>query len=68
MLLTLCFSIEFPYLVFLMSGGHCQLAVVRGVDDFVLLGSQLDDSPGIAFDKVCIAVVLDLILGTIVQR
>ncbi|XP_038077596.1 probable tRNA N6-adenosine threonylcarbamoyltransferase, mitochondrial [Patiria miniata] len=45
-------KIEFPYLVLLVSGGHCLLAVARGVDDFLLLGSTLDNAPGEAFDKV----------------
>lgn len=44
--------VEFPYLVLLVSGGHCQLAVVRAIDDFVLLGQTIDDAPGEALDKV----------------
>ncbi|KAL8620458.1 hypothetical protein ACOMHN_048391 [Nucella lapillus] len=44
--------VDFPFLVLLASGGHCLLAVARGVSDFLLLGSCLDDSPGDAFDKV----------------
>ncbi|KAH8026742.1 hypothetical protein HPB51_024241 [Rhipicephalus microplus] len=44
--------VEFPYLVLLASGGHCQLAVVRAIDDFVLLGQTIDDAPGEALDKV----------------
>lgn len=44
--------VEFPFLVLLISGGHSLLAVVRGVDDFLLLGKGLDDAPGEAFDKV----------------
>ncbi|XP_064454667.1 tRNA N6-adenosine threonylcarbamoyltransferase, mitochondrial-like isoform X2 [Ornithodoros turicata] len=44
--------VEFPYLVLLVSGGHCQLAVVQGVGDFLLLGQTLDDAPGEAFDKL----------------
>lgn len=43
--------VDFPFLVLLASGGHCLLAVARGVSDFLLLGSCLDDSPGEAFDK-----------------
>lgn len=45
-------SIEFPFLVLLISGGHCLLAIARDVDDFVLLGESLNDAPGEAFDKV----------------
>ena len=48
------YRVTFPYLVLLISGGHCLLAVVRDVDDFLLLGKGLDDAPGDAFDKVLI--------------
>lgn len=44
--------VDFPFLVLLISGGHCLLAVARGISDFLLLGHGLDDSPGEAFDKV----------------
>ncbi|KAL5006714.1 hypothetical protein ScPMuIL_015520 [Solemya velum] len=44
--------VEFPFLVFLVSGGHCLLALVEGVSKFLLLGHSLDESPGDAFDKV----------------
>ncbi|GFO10097.1 tRNA n6-adenosine threonylcarbamoyltransferase [Plakobranchus ocellatus] len=44
-------KIEFPFLVLLASGGHCLLAVAKGIDDFELLGSSLDTAPGEAFDK-----------------
>lgn len=45
-------SIEFPFLVLLISGGHCLLAIVQDVDDFLLMGQSLNDAPGEAFDKV----------------
>jgi Metal-dependent proteases with possible chaperone activity len=45
-------QVEFPFLVLLISGGHCLLAVVQSVDNFLLLGQSLDDAPGEAFDKV----------------
>lgn len=44
-------DVEFPYLLLLVSGGHCQLLVVRSADDFELLGTTLDDAVGEAFDK-----------------
>ncbi len=43
---------EFPYLMLLVSGGHCQFLIVKGADDFTRLGSTIDDAPGEAFDKV----------------
>jgi len=41
----------FPYLVLLVSGGHSQLLEARGVGDYTLLGTTLDDAVGEAFDK-----------------
>ena len=41
----------FPYLMLLVSGGHCQFLLVRGTDDFTRLGGTIDDAPGEAFDK-----------------
>lgn len=45
-------DIEFPYLLMLASGGHCQILLVRGVGKYELIGQTLDDSAGEAFDKV----------------
>ena len=42
----------FPFLTLLVSGGHCQLLLSRGVGDHVVLGSTLDDALGEAYDKV----------------
>ncbi len=44
-------DLSFPYLVLLVSGGHCQFLVVRGPDDYARLGGTIDDAPGEAFDK-----------------
>lgn len=45
-------SLQFPFLVLLISGGHCLLAVAHSVDKFSLLGESIDDAPGEAFDKM----------------
>nr|XP_021527688.1 probable tRNA N6-adenosine threonylcarbamoyltransferase, mitochondrial isoform X2 [Aotus nancymaae] len=45
-------KVEFPFLVLLISGGHCLLALVQGVSDFLLLGKSLDIAPGDMLDKV----------------
>jgi len=45
-------SLEFPFLVLLVSGGHCLLAVAENVNKFWLLGDSIDDAPGEAFDKM----------------
>jgi len=42
---------QFPYLLFLASGGHTQIVAVRGIGDYVRLGTTLDDAIGEAFDK-----------------
>jgi len=38
--------------VLLLSGGHCLLAIVKKVNEFLLLGQSIDDAPGEALDKV----------------
>lgn len=45
-------GVPYPYLMLLVSGGHCQFLLVRGTDDFSRLGATVDDAPGEAFDKV----------------
>ncbi|VDK41325.1 unnamed protein product [Dibothriocephalus latus] len=45
-------SLHFPFLVLLVSGGHSLLALVRGLEDFLLLGTSRDISPGECLDKV----------------
>jgi len=51
-------GVEFPYLLLLVSGGHCQLLMVRGVGRYLRLGTTIDDAAGEAFDKT--AKLLDL--------
>ena len=41
----------FPYLMLLVSGGHCQFLLVEDTDEFTRLGGTIDDAPGEAFDK-----------------
>ncbi|MEI9990266.1 MAG: tRNA (adenosine(37)-N6)-threonylcarbamoyltransferase complex transferase subunit TsaD [Rhizomicrobium sp.] len=45
-------GVEFPFLLLLISGGHCQLLGVEGVGRFRLYGTTIDDAVGEAFDKV----------------
>ena len=42
----------FPYLLLLVSGGHCQCVAVEGVGRYARLGGTVDDAAGEAFDKV----------------
>ena len=45
-------NVEFPYLLMLASGGHCQILLVHNVGQYELIGQTLDDSAGEAFDKI----------------
>jgi N6-L-threonylcarbamoyladenine synthase len=51
-------ELAFPYLLLLVSGGHCQLLAVEEVGRYRRLGSTIDDAAGEAFDKA--AQMLDL--------
>src|SRR4051812_931769 len=44
-------DVAFPYLLLLVSGGHCQLLTVRGPGEFTRLGTTIDDAVGECFDK-----------------
>ncbi|OXT02368.1 tRNA (adenosine(37)-N6)-threonylcarbamoyltransferase complex transferase subunit TsaD [Notoacmeibacter marinus] len=44
-------GLAFPYLLLLVSGGHTQIVLVRGVGDYARLGTTIDDALGEAFDK-----------------
>jgi N6-L-threonylcarbamoyladenine synthase len=44
-------DVAFPYLLLLVSGGHCQLLIVEGVGRYRRLGTTIDDAVGEAFDK-----------------
>ncbi len=51
-------QVPYPYLMLLVSGGHCQFLMVNGPDDFTRLGGTIDDAPGEAFDKVARLIAL----------
>lgn len=44
-------KVTFPYLLLLVSGGHSQILVVKGVGQFRRIGTTIDDAVGEAFDK-----------------
>ena len=44
-------AVGYPYLMLLVSGGHCQFLQVTGPENFTRLGGTIDDAPGEAFDK-----------------
>ena len=61
-------SVDFPYLLMLASGGHCQILLVRGVGKYEMIGQTLDDSAGEAFDKVAKMLGLGYPGGPIVDK
>jgi N6-L-threonylcarbamoyladenine synthase len=58
----------YPYLLLLVSGGHCQLLAVEGVGRFARYGSTLDDAAGEAFDKTAKALGLGYPGGPALER
>ncbi|HEV8408441.1 MAG TPA: tRNA (adenosine(37)-N6)-threonylcarbamoyltransferase complex transferase subunit TsaD [Sphingomicrobium sp.] len=52
-------NLDFPYLLLLVSGGHCQLLEVRGVAQYSRLATTIDDAAGEAFDKAAKLLCLD---------
>lgn len=61
-------NIPFPYLLLLVSGGHCQLLAVRGVGNYRRLGTTIDDAVGEAFDKTAKLLGLDYPGGPEIER
>jgi len=61
-------GIAFPYCLFLASGGHTQIVAVRGVGDYVRLGTTVDDAIGEAFDKTAKLLGLDYPGGPQVEK
>ena len=61
-------DVEFPYLLLLVSGGHCQLLTVRGPGDFTRLGTTIDDAVGECFDKTAKLLGLGFPGGPAVER
>ena len=61
-------NVEFPYLLLLVSGGHCQLLIVEGVGRYTRLGTTVDDALGEAFDKSAKMMGLGYPGGPIVER
>lgn len=45
-------NLEFPFLIFLISGGHSQILLAKGVGEYEKIGDTIDDSLGECFDKV----------------
>ncbi len=61
-------DLDFPYLLLLVSGGHCQLLAVTGVGCYRRYGGTIDDAVGEAFDKTAILLGLGYPGGPAVER
>ncbi len=61
-------QLSFPYLMLLVSGGHTQLILVRGVGDYERWGTTIDDALGEAFDKTAKLLGLPYPGGPAVER
>ena len=61
-------SLGFPYLLLLVSGGHCQILLVEGVGQYRRLGTTIDDALGEAFDKTAKILGLGFPGGPAVER
>ncbi len=61
-------GLEFPYLLLLVSGGHCQLLFVQGVGQYRRLATTIDDAAGEAFDKTAKLLGLGFPGGPAVER
>jgi len=61
-------NLHFPYLLLLVSGGHCQLLFVEGVGRYRRLATTIDDAAGEAFDKTAKLLGLGFPGGPAVER
>jgi N6-L-threonylcarbamoyladenine synthase len=61
-------DLVFPYLLLLVSGGHCQLLLVEGVGRYQRLATTIDDAAGEAFDKTAKLLGLGFPGGPAVER
>jgi N6-L-threonylcarbamoyladenine synthase len=61
-------DLAFPYLLMLVSGGHCQLLLVEGVGRYKRLATTIDDAAGEAFDKTAKLLGLGFPGGPAVER
>ena len=61
-------SIAYPYLILLVSGGHCQFLAVLSETEFRRIGGTIDDAPGEAFDKTAKLLGLGYPGGPLVEQ
>lgn len=61
-------DVQFPFISFVVSGGHTQLILVRDYFDMEILGSTIDDAAGEAFDKAAKMLRLDYPGGPLIDK
>ena len=61
-------QVTFPYLLLLISGGHCQFIAVKELGEYQIIGQTLDDAVGEAFDKVAKMMGLGFPGGPIIEQ
>jgi len=61
-------GVGYPFLLLLVSGGHCQILIVEKAGSYRRLGTTLDDAPGEAFDKTAKLMGLGFPGGPAVER
>lgn len=61
-------EVAYPFLLLLVSGGHCQMLEVRGIGDMSRVGATIDDAAGEAFDKIAKALGLGYPGGPALER
>jgi len=61
-------DVQFPYLLLLVSGGHCQLLSVEDVGKYTRLGTTIDDAAGEAFDKTAKMLGLGYPGGPLIEK
>ena len=68
LIIRMFYEIDFPFLVLIISGGHCQFLIAHDVGHYCKLGSSLDDSLGEVFDKVARMLNLGYPGGPIIEK
>ena len=61
-------TLQFPYMLLLVSGGHCQILLVRGPGDYARFATTIDDAAGEAFDKTAKLLGLGYPGGPLVEK
>ncbi|MDR0423807.1 MAG: tRNA (adenosine(37)-N6)-threonylcarbamoyltransferase complex transferase subunit TsaD [Rickettsiales bacterium] len=61
-------GVDFPYLTFLLSGGHTQILLVKNIGEYEKIGETIDDSLGECFDKVGQMIGLEYPAGPKIEK